>query len=125
LRDGEGTRTSTSSWRAFRGLYEPIGEKGDQGAIYRAKGVVLRHPLPGGLDIAAPWGSRQTASAGYLLCNGEEVYGSSREAFEATYDVVGELGWQLLANLASAAPCTLLAHSAAASTRASAPFLML
>ena len=58
-----------------------------QGAIYRAKGVVSTIPLPGGFDIAAPWGERQTATSGYLLCNGSEVYGNSRTAFEATYEV--------------------------------------
>ena len=43
----------------------------------------------GGFDIAAPWGERQTTAVGYLLCNGPEVYGSSRNAFEGTYEVVG------------------------------------
>jgi hypothetical protein len=73
----------------FAGLYEPAGGESAQGAIYRAKGVVSALPLPGGFDIAAPWGERQTAASGYLLCNGSEVYGASRSAFEATYEVVG------------------------------------
>ncbi len=73
----------------FPALYEPAGGESAQGPIYRAKGVVSAIPLPGGFDIAAPWGERQTSSNGYLLCNGTEVYGSSREAFEKTYEVVG------------------------------------
>jgi hypothetical protein len=72
----------------FPNLYEPAAETSDLGAIYRAKGVVSALQFTGGFDIAAPWGSRQAASDGYLLCNGEEVYGSSKEAFEATYEAV-------------------------------------
>jgi hypothetical protein len=70
----------------FPQLYAPAEGKSQHGAIYRAKGIVSALPFPGGLDIAAPWGERQTASAGYLLCNGKDVYGSSKEAFEATYE---------------------------------------
>jgi hypothetical protein len=73
----------------FASLYEPAGEESKHGPIYRAKGVVLAIPLFGGFSIAAPWGERQATLAGYLLCNGEEVYGSSREAFEGTYEVEG------------------------------------
>jgi hypothetical protein len=72
----------------FGSLYEPAGDKSELGAIYRAKGIVSAIPLPGGFSIAAPWGSRQVTPAGFLLCNGTEVYGSSREAFEGTYEVV-------------------------------------
>ena len=73
----------------FAELYEPVESKSELGAVYRAKGIVSAIALPGGLDIAAPWGERQTASAGYLLCNGEEVYGIGKRAFEETYEVVG------------------------------------
>ena len=73
----------------FPELYEPAEGKSQHGAVYRARGVVSAMPLPGGLDIAAPWGERQTASAGYLLCNGEEVYGIGKRAFEETYEGVG------------------------------------
>ena len=73
----------------FPQLYEPAEGKSQHGAVYRARGVVSALPLPGGLDIAAPWGERQTASAGYLLCNGQEVYGIGKRAFEETYEVVG------------------------------------
>ena len=74
----------------FPALYEPAGGESAQGPIYRAKGVVSAIPLPGAFDIAAPWGERQTAASGYLLCNGQEVYGSSKDAFEKTYEVVGD-----------------------------------
>jgi hypothetical protein len=72
----------------FAALYEPTEEKGPHGAVYRAKGIVSALRLPGGFDIQAPWGERQTAADGYLLLNGEEVYGASREAFAATYEVM-------------------------------------
>ena len=42
----------------FADLYEPTGERGAHGAVYRAKGVVSAIPLPGGFDIAARWGER-------------------------------------------------------------------
>ena len=56
--------------------------------MYRAKGVVSAIALPGGFDIVAPWGERETAPAGYLLLNGTEVYGCNQETFVATYEVV-------------------------------------
>jgi hypothetical protein len=71
----------------FPELYEPAGGKSAQGPIYRAKGVVSAIPLPGGFDIMAHWGERQTTTSGYLLYNGVEVYGSSKDAFEKTYEV--------------------------------------
>jgi len=74
----------------FPNLYVAADGTSDLGTVYRAKGVVSAIPLPGGLDIAAPWGERQTASAGYLLCNGAEVYGISKGAFEETYEVMGQ-----------------------------------
>ena len=72
----------------FAGLYEPTSENSEHGLIYRAKGVVSVLSLPGGFDIVAPWGERQRGASGYLLLNGDEVYGSSREAFDATYEVL-------------------------------------
>jgi hypothetical protein len=69
-------------------LYEPAGGESPHGPVYRAKGIVSAIPLPGGFDIAAPWGERQTAASGYLLRDGTEVYGASKDPFEATYEVV-------------------------------------
>jgi hypothetical protein len=74
----------------FPQLYEPAEGDSQHGALYRARGrVVSALPFPGGLDIVAPWGERQTASAGYLLCNDEDVYGVGQTAFDGTYEVVG------------------------------------
>ncbi len=74
----------------FPDLYEPAGERGAHGAVYRAKGVVSAIPLPGGFDIAAPWGERQKAASGYLLLYHDMVYGGSHLAFEATHAILAE-----------------------------------
>ena len=90
LRDQEGREnTYVIVADKFAALYEPTSESSALGTIYRAKGVVSALPLPGGLDILAPWGECQRADDGYLLLNGDEVYGSSHEAFETTYEVMG------------------------------------
>ena len=90
LRDGEGHLDMyVILAERFADLYEPASGESEHGAVHRAKGIVSALPFPGGLDIAAPWGERQAASAGYLLCNGQEVYGSSKETFEATYELLG------------------------------------
>jgi hypothetical protein len=86
LRDAEGREnTYVIAADKFAGLYAPTSERNEFGAIYRAKGVVSALPLPGGFDILAPWGERQTGASGYLLLNGTEVYGVVGEAFETTY----------------------------------------
>lgn len=73
----------------FPDLYEPTNSSVLAGVIYRAKkGIVEAIHLPGGFDIAAPWGQRQTALAGYLLLNGIEVCGNNLETFAATYEVM-------------------------------------
>ncbi len=69
-------------------LYEPTEGRNEHGAIYRAKGAVEALHLPGGFDIIAPWGERQQAPDGYLLLNGEEVYGNNVETFTGTYETV-------------------------------------
>ena len=66
----------------FAVLYEPAGGEIAQGPTYRAKGLASAIPLLGGFDISAPWGARQTAASGYLLCNATEVYGASCKAFK-------------------------------------------
>jgi hypothetical protein len=72
----------------FADLYEPTGDRSELGAICRAKGVVDAIRLPGGFDIAAPWGERQQAPSGYLILSGGEVYGSNAETFAAAYGPV-------------------------------------
>lgn len=72
----------------FPALYEPTGETTPHGTVHRAKGAITALPFFGGFDILAPWGKRQTTASGYLICNGAEVYGSSKEAFEGTYEQI-------------------------------------
>lgn len=90
LRDAAGElNTYVITAARFPDLYEATGEDGPLGPVYRAKGVVSALPLPGGFDIVAPWGERQTGADGYLLMNGEEVYGAGTKAFEESYELIG------------------------------------
>jgi hypothetical protein len=90
LRDAAGElNTYVITAARFPDLYEPTGEDSPLGPVYSAKGVVSALPLPGGFDIEAPWGGRQTGADGYLLMSGEEVYGAGAKAFEDTYEVIG------------------------------------
>jgi hypothetical protein len=87
LRDSDGhVNTYVILAERFADLYQPAGAHSEFGAVYRAKGVVDAIALPGGFDIVAPWGERQTSRSGYLLCNGTEVYGNHADMFEATYE---------------------------------------
>jgi hypothetical protein len=89
LRDREGhLNVYVIATERFGSLYQPTGRTGEHGAIYRAKRTVEVIGFPGGFDIVAPWGERQTARAGYLIFNGDEVYGSHAETFAATYEIV-------------------------------------
>jgi hypothetical protein len=86
LRDADGhTNVYVIVADRFLALYEPTGKAGPHGPVYRARGTISALPFPGGFDILAPWGRRQATASGYLICNGPEVYGSSKEAFEETY----------------------------------------
>ena len=86
LRDRHGhTNTYVIRAKRFSQLYKAEGEANEFGAIFRAKERVQALYLSGGFDILAPWGEMQQAAEGYLLFNGAEVYGNSRETFEATY----------------------------------------
>lgn len=60
----------------------------DAGDVYEPKGVVDALRLTGGFEIKAPWGKSQQAASGYLLRNGNDVYGNNRETFEETYAFV-------------------------------------
>ena len=91
LRDGDGHfNVYVIAAEKFASLYDPTDEDNEHGAIYRAKGVVSALPLPGGFDIMPPWGERQTGAAGYLLFNGDQVTGSSWDAFAKTYEDLGD-----------------------------------
>jgi hypothetical protein len=85
-RDGHMNRYVIKSDR-FAELYEPIGELGPNGALFRPKGVVEAVHIPGGFEIKAPWGEMQRAVDGWLLLNGHEVYGNHRDTFAATYEI--------------------------------------
>lgn len=89
LRDDDG-HANTYVIRAgrFAELYEPTGRRTRWGAIYRARVVVQAIRLDQGFDILAPWGERQTAHRGYLILNGNDVYGNHADTFEATYEVL-------------------------------------
>jgi hypothetical protein len=90
LRDSEGhLNVYVIPAPRFALLFEPAGGRGKLGAVYRAMRVVEAILFPGGFDIVAPWGRRQTAASGYLICNGDQVYGNHSETFEATYEEVG------------------------------------
>jgi hypothetical protein len=89
LRDRDGRlNTYVIAAEGFDSLYEPAGGEGEFGAIYRARHPVEAIKFPGGFDIVASWGERQTATSGYLIFNGKDVYGNHAETFAATYDVV-------------------------------------
>jgi hypothetical protein len=75
--------------RTFPALYAESGGSSEHGGLYAAKTTIEAIKLAGGFDIVAPWGQRMSAPSGYLLLNGEEVYGNNAETFEATYTVVG------------------------------------
>jgi hypothetical protein len=89
LRDAE-AHVNTYAIRPtrFGELYEPCAGQTEFGAVFRAKGLVEAIYLSGGFEIKAPWGEMQRADDGYLLLNGNEVYGNHRDTFEATYEVV-------------------------------------
>jgi Patatin-like phospholipase len=73
----------------FASLYDRHAGETEGGAIYKAKGEVQALYFSGGFDLVAPWGERQQAPQGYLLLNGNEVYGNNRETFAASYQIVG------------------------------------
>ncbi len=90
LRDAEGS-VNTYVIRAanFANLYGRDGGSTEFGDIYKAKGVVDAVAVAGGFDIMAPWGERQVAQTGYIVRNGDDVYGIHGEAFDKTYERVG------------------------------------
>jgi hypothetical protein len=74
----------------FAARYEPDGRESPYGTIYKTRQAVEVETLyfASGLDIAAPWGERQTLDDGYLLKAGTEVYGNARKSFEETYEAL-------------------------------------
>jgi hypothetical protein len=89
LRDKSGTANRyVIKSEIFLHLYEPSAGASEFGRIFRSKSLVEAIHLPGGFDILAPWGQRQIAPAGYIVLNGDEIYGNNEETFKATYEVI-------------------------------------
>ena len=89
LRDIDGNaNTYVISGDRFGELYDATGRANSFGDVYRAKGVVDALFFPGGFDIAAPWGEQQRAPSGYLVCNGNDIYGNQTETFRSTYEFI-------------------------------------
>lgn len=72
----------------FTQLFERAVGETQWGAVFKGMGLVDALLLPGGLDIKAPWGERQTIDRGYLLRNGAEIYGNDFKSFRAIYEIV-------------------------------------
>jgi predicted acylesterase/phospholipase RssA len=97
LRDASGRlNTYVITADAFERLYEATEGKSEFGHLYSAKGTVLALKLPGSFDILAPWKERQKGKAGYLIRNGEEIYGIEKSVFHRTYDIRGPGALKLL-----------------------------
>ena len=95
LRDrDENVNTYVIRGEMFPRLYDLDQGGNDYGQIYKSKSVVEAFLLPGNFEIVAPWGELQRGARGYLLNNGQEVYGNNRETFEATYEILGARGGQ-------------------------------
>lgn len=89
LRDKNGNlNTYVISADRFPGLYEPTGTTTPVGVVHKGKATVLAFRFPRGFDIVAPWGERQKSADGYLILNGDEVYGNNVETFGATYEIL-------------------------------------
>lgn len=87
LRDAEGhANTYVIRREKFPELYEPDGTTCDLGDIFRSKVTVKALYLPGGFELMAPWGQMQRADDGYLIQNGNEVYGNNKVTFDLTYE---------------------------------------
>lgn len=89
LVDGKG-RVNTYVIRngAFAARYERApGESNTGLPFFKSSGEIIVDAIgfPGGLDIVADWGERQTMSSGYLLRSGTSVYGNESLSFDGTY----------------------------------------
>ena len=89
MRDGDG-HLNVYAIRAdkFSKLYKRDKGMTDEGAIFSAISTVEALFFSGGFEILAPWSATQRSDAGYILKNGDEVYGNAKETFEETYDEV-------------------------------------
>ncbi len=69
-------------------LYERGKGANRYGTIFRAIGEVEALYFSGGFEIMAPWDEIQRADKGYILKNGEDIYGNHKDTFEATYEII-------------------------------------
>jgi hypothetical protein len=91
LRDADSNaNTYVISAAKFPKLYARDKGKTEFGEIFHARGAVQALFLPGGFEIMAPWGEIQRAHSGYILLNGDEVYGNNKDTFDTTYVVAVE-----------------------------------
>jgi sirohydrochlorin ferrochelatase len=75
----------------FEELYDRDQGECEFGGLYRPKGAVVDAVrLAGGFDIVAPWNERQQATKGYLIRNGDDVYGIHDDAFTLTYEQLAQ-----------------------------------
>jgi hypothetical protein len=84
------TNTYVVKAKTFAKLYERVRGKNGFGQFFKAKSAVEAIYLSGGFEILAPWGEMERAPSGYLLLNGNEVYGNNAGTFEATYEILGQ-----------------------------------
>ncbi|MDZ4841438.1 MAG: hypothetical protein SH859_04720 [Hyphomicrobium aestuarii] len=57
--------------------------------LFQPTGKVIEVlPFEGGIDIIAAWGEHQAIGNGYLVRNGDDVYGIDAATFHTTYDFV-------------------------------------
>ena len=97
LRDSSGRLdTYVITADVFGRLYEAAGRQSEFGELFSAKGTVSAIELPGSFDILAPWRERQRGKAGYLIRNGEEIYGIEKSIFHRTHDIRGPGALKLL-----------------------------
>lgn len=90
LRDQDGSENTYVIREArFPELYEPADGDSATGPSFRPKGRVEAIRVEGGFEILAPWGELQRGDDGWLLLNGDEVYGNHVETFAQTYEIVG------------------------------------
>ena len=75
----------------FPDLYEPAGERERARRCLPRQGRRLRDPAARRLRHRRPLGRAPDRSERAIsLCNGREVYGVSKDAFDATYEVVAK-----------------------------------